>query len=48
MAPTQEIAQQPQAQEMMTEPQANSVIAEQPVCILRPLAAVLTLQAVSY
>jgi hypothetical protein len=45
MAPTQEIAQQPQAQETMTEPQANGVITEQPVCIFRPLAAVLTLQA---
>jgi hypothetical protein len=31
MAPTQEIIQQPQAQETMTEPQANGVIAEQPV-----------------
>jgi hypothetical protein len=48
MAPTQEIAQQPQVQEMMTEPQANGVIVEQPVCIFRPLAVVLTLQAASY
>jgi hypothetical protein len=32
MAPTQEIVQQPQAQESMTEPQANAVISQQPVC----------------
>jgi len=47
MAPTREIAHQPQAQETMTEPQANDVIAMQPVCIFRPLAAVPTLQAAS-
>jgi hypothetical protein len=33
MAPTQEIVQQPQAQETMTEPQANGVIAHQPVSL---------------
>jgi hypothetical protein len=35
MAPTQEIVQQPQAQEMMVDPstqQANGVISQQPVC----------------
>jgi hypothetical protein len=33
MAPTQEIVQQPQAQETMTEPQANGVTADQPVSL---------------